>query len=280
MKNTIYFAILLSTALFTQAAAQDAPIFPKGEKAPNVHHTGTVWLSELNHADSVFQFSAAFATFAPEAKLDWHIHPGGQILLYTDGPGYYQERGQPLRVVQKGEVVKCLPGIEHWHGASPTSSCAYIAISPAQKGKTIWLQPVTDAEYRNVAAPAQEEKSPAAEIIQLSKEKWAWMAARNVDTLAALFHEKAVFVHMGGNMTKAQELNVIKTGGIHYKHAEIQETSVQFIDNTAILLHKLRLDAVVNGNEVSNPFTVTEVYVRQDGKWLLGAMTFTKLLAP
>src|SRR5688500_11481879 len=54
----------------------------------------------------------------------------------------------------------------------------------------------------------------------------------------------AVFVHMGGSMTKEQELGTIKSVGIHYKHAEIQETSVRLIGDTAILLSRLRLDAV------------------------------------
>ena len=93
-----------------------------------------------------------------------------------------------------------------------------------------------------------------------------------------IFDDKAVFVHMGGTMTKDQELGTIKSGGIHYKHAEIQETSVRFIGETAILLSKLRLDAVVGGNEVSNPFVVTEVYVKQGTKWKLGSMSFTKLM--
>jgi len=106
------------------------------------------------------------------------------------------------------------------------------------------------------------------------------MSEKKVDTLAMLFNEKSVFVHMGGTMTRDHELNVIKTGGIHYKHAEIQETSVQFIDNTAILLNKIRLIAVVGGNEVTNPFVVTEVYVKQNGTWTLGSMSFTKLLTP
>ena len=106
------------------------------------------------------------------------------------------------------------------------------------------------------------------------------MADKKVDTLAALFNEKAVFVHMGGTMSKEQELNVIKTGGIHYKHAEIQETSVKFIGNTAILLNKIRLVAVVGGNEVTNPFVVTEVYVQENGTWTLGSMSFTRLLTP
>jgi quercetin dioxygenase-like cupin family protein/ketosteroid isomerase-like protein len=275
-----FYAILVFVAFSMQAKAQDAPIFPKGEKSPNVHHIGNVWLNELNGVDSIFNYSIALATFEAGARLDWHKHPGGQILLITAGTGYYQERGKPRQTLHKGEVIKCQPGVEHWHGASPESGFTYLATTPVQKGKTIWLQKVSDAEYFDAKTAAMSSTNAEQEIIQLSKEKWGWMSAKNVDTLAALFHEKAVFVHMGGNMTKAQELNVIKTGGIHYKHAEIQETSVQFIDNTAILLNKIRLDAVVGGNEVSNPFTVTEVYIKENGKWKLGAMSFTKLLTP
>ncbi len=147
MKRLLYSTILLLATLSTQAVAQEVPIFPKGEKSPNVHHTGGVWLNELNGADSTFNFSIAVATFEPGAKLDWHIHPGGQILLITEGIGYYQEKGKPRQTVHKGDVIKCLPGVEHWHGASPQSSFAYIATSPAQKGRTIWLQKVTDQEY-------------------------------------------------------------------------------------------------------------------------------------
>lgn len=87
-----------------------------------------------------------------------------------------------------------------------------------------------------------------------------------------------MFVHMGGNMTKEQELNVIKTGGIHYKHADIQETSVKLIGNTAIVLSKIRLIAVVGGNEVTNPFVVTEVYIKENDRWSLGSLSFTRLL--
>ena len=116
------------------------------------------------------------------------------------------------------------------------------------------------------------------ELLDLSKTKWQWMADKNVDSLNKLFHEEAVFVHMGGTMTKEQELNTIKSGGIHYKHAEIQETSVRFVGNTAIILDKIRLTAVVGGNEVVNPFVVTEVYVLMDDEWKLGSLSFTRLL--
>ena len=116
------------------------------------------------------------------------------------------------------------------------------------------------------------------EITELSKKKWEWMADKNADSLAVLFHDKAKFVHMGGSWGKEQEINIIKSGGIWYKKADIHEVSVKIIDNTAILLNRIDLLAEVGGNEVTNPFEVTEVYVKQDGSWKLGALSFTKLM--
>ena len=116
------------------------------------------------------------------------------------------------------------------------------------------------------------------EVINLSKEKWQWMADKNVDKLAALFDEKAVFVHMGGSWGKEQEVAIIKSGGIHYKKADIHKVSVNIIGTTAILLNKITLLAVVGGNEVTNPFEVTEVYIQEKGAWKLGSLSFTKLL--
>ena len=117
-------------------------------------------------------------------------------------------------------------------------------------------------------------------IIALSKEKWRWMADKQADTLNMLFHDKSVFVHMGGSWGKHRELEVIKSGGIHYKHAEIFETNVQIIGNTAIVLTRIRLLAVVGGNEVTNPFMVTEIYVQEKGNWQLGSLSFTRLSTP
>src|SRR4030095_8520790 len=111
------------------------------------------------------------------------------------------------------------------------------------------------------AAPTKQEQ----ELLDLSRTKWRWMSERNVDSLAALFHAEAVFVHMGGSWGTSQELDIIKSGGIHYKHAEIFEASARLIGTTAIVLNRIRLDAVVGGNEVTNPFMVTEVYVQQNG---------------
>lgn len=116
------------------------------------------------------------------------------------------------------------------------------------------------------------------EIIELSKNKWQWMADKKTDRLALLFNDKAMFVHMGGTMNKEQELGTIKSGGIWYKKADTHDVSVNIIGNTAILLNRITLLAVVGGNEVTNPFMVTEVYIKKDKQWSLSVMSFTRLL--
>jgi len=118
------------------------------------------------------------------------------------------------------------------------------------------------------------------QIINLSKQKWNWMADKNVDSLNVLFDDKSMFIHMGGSWGKTQELNTIKSGGIWYKKAEVYAAIVNIIGNTAILLNDIDLVAEVGGREVTNPFMVTEVYVKEGGKWKMGSLTFSHLLRP
>jgi len=118
------------------------------------------------------------------------------------------------------------------------------------------------------------------EVINLSKKKWDWMAEKNADSLNVLFDERSMFIHMGGTWGKTQELNTIKEGGIWYKKAEVYSVAVNMFGNTAILLNDIDLVAVVGGNEVINPFMVTEVYIKEKGKWKMGSLTFSHLRRP
>ena len=148
--KVLVIAFAVSSLFVLRSQAQSAESgFPKGELSTAKNHTGNIWLSELNVGDSIFDPSIAMATYDAGARLDWHIHPGGQVLLITEVTGYYQEKGKPIQIVHKGDVIKCPPGVEHWHAASPRSTFAYIAVTPTQKGKTIWLRPVIDEEYNS-----------------------------------------------------------------------------------------------------------------------------------
>lgn len=117
------------------------------------------------------------------------------------------------------------------------------------------------------------------EITELSKKKWQLMADKNADSLAVLFHDKAKFVHMGGTWGKDREVDIIRSGFIHYKKADIHEVMVEVLnENTVILWNRITLLAVVGENEVTTPFMVTEVYVKQNDEWKLADLTFSKLL--
>lgn len=115
------------------------------------------------------------------------------------------------------------------------------------------------------------------ELINLSKEKWQWMADKNVDKLATLFHDRSKFVHMSGTWNKNEELDIIKTGSIWYKKADVHDVAVEFFDDTAILWNRITLLAVVRGSEVSTQFTVTEIYKKQANSWTLLDLTFSSV---
>jgi quercetin dioxygenase-like cupin family protein len=125
-------------------------IFPKGDKASPDYFTGTTWVKMLVPNDTTFNCQIGNVIFEPGARNNWHTHPGGQILIATEGTGYYQEKGKPIQLLRKGDVVRILPGAEHWHGATPDSEFTHIAINTnTQKGIVVWLQRVTDEEYNS-----------------------------------------------------------------------------------------------------------------------------------
>lgn len=116
------------------------------------------------------------------------------------------------------------------------------------------------------------------EITELSKAKWEWMAEKNVDKLAVLFDDRSKFVHMSGSWKKERELEIIKTGSIWYKNAEVHDVAVEvFGDDTAIVWNRITLTAHVRGNDVTNEFTVTEFYRKEGKDWKLLDLTFSSV---
>ncbi|RDB02785.1 nuclear transport factor 2 family protein [Runella aurantiaca] len=130
--------------------------------------------------------------------------------------------------------------------------------------------------FCSISAFAQSTKEEQ-ELIQLSKDKWQWMADKNVDKLKNLFDAKAKFVHMSGTWKTDEELEIIKTGSIWYKEAKVHDTAVEVSGNTAIVWNRITLVAMVRGNEAITEFTVTEVYQKQGESWKMLALTFSSV---
>jgi len=134
----------------TNSNQNTTSVFPKGDLAPPEYFTGTAWVKTLVANDDTLTTIISNVVFEPGARNNWHIHPAGQILICTEGIGYFQEKGKAIQTLHAGDVVKILPGVEHWHGASHTSRFTHIAINVnTEKGVVNWLMPVTDVEYSN-----------------------------------------------------------------------------------------------------------------------------------
>jgi hypothetical protein len=115
------------------------------------------------------------------------------------------------------------------------------------------------------------------QIKDLSAAKWQWMADKNVEKLNLLFHDQSKFVHMSGTWKKDEELNIIKTGSIWYKKADVHDVATEIVGNTALVWSRITLTAVVRGSDAVTEFTVTEVYTKVAKDWKLLALTFSSV---
>ena len=137
-------------------------IFPQGEKLPeefSAYFIGQAYRAPLVR-DEALNCPVSNVTFSPGCRNNWHSHTGGQLLLVTAGRGYYQERGEPARLLLPGDVVEIAPDVEHWHGAAPDSWFAHLAVETnPQTNENRWLEPVDDAQYAAATAGTEEFRS-------------------------------------------------------------------------------------------------------------------------
>jgi hypothetical protein len=129
------------------------------------------------------------------------------------------------------------------------------------------------AQTANTATLTKGEQ----EVVNLSKDKWQWMADKDIEKLTPLFHDESKFVHMSGTWKKEEELEIIKSGSIWYKKADVKDVAVELIDDTAIVWSRITLTAFVRGSDVVTEFTVTEVFKKEKKDWKLLALTFSSV---
>ena len=64
------------------------------------------------------------------------------------GTGWHQCEGEPKEEIHVGDIVFCEPNRRHWHGATPGSAMAHIALQEALDGKVVtWMEKVGDEDY-------------------------------------------------------------------------------------------------------------------------------------
>lgn len=97
-------------------------------------------------------------TLAPNSYTHWHSHPGGQIIIVTDGEGMYQSKGKDKIRIKKGDVIETMSGLYHWTGSTTNSSLSYITIKTVMNGGIVnWHEEMTKERY--LAEKTKAEKS-------------------------------------------------------------------------------------------------------------------------
>ena len=131
-------------------------MFGLGE--PNVNFAkyfiGNSYLKSLTNPQETSLFLAN-VTFEPGCRNNWHIHHasknGGQILICTDGYGWYQEEGKEAVSLEPGTVITIPANVKHWHGAKKDSWFSHISIEvPGENTSNEWLEAVGDDVYNNL----------------------------------------------------------------------------------------------------------------------------------
>lgn len=137
-----------------------------GDEAGNEVHGGIFGLGQSNDAYAKYFVGRSYlnpvvgqsgvnianVTFEPGCRNNWHIHKaekgGGQLLLCTEGRGWYQEWGREAQELHPGDVVEIPAGVRHWHGAAKDSWFSHLAVElPGEGTSNEWLEAVTDEEY-------------------------------------------------------------------------------------------------------------------------------------
>ena len=213
IKN-LFFTTMLSissVAVYAQSAETFRQPYPLGDKlSPNPNFTGEVWLAPLTEKKEL-NVPMANVTFEPDCRNSWHSHKAGQLLIATAGIGYYQEKGEPARRLFPGDIVEIAPDVVHWHGAAPDSWFAHIAVTAnPQANVAVWLEPVSDEEYRKATTEAESRYAEANEVLT---------AREQAIVAVASYTGKGDLEHLKSALTQALEagmtINEIKEVLIH-----------------------------------------------------------------
>ena len=152
--KSLFFSFLFCSLVFMVSVNLKAQPPSTGRpsnwsKGPSNRFVGNVWV-EYFVSDSLNDFLASKVFFEPNARSNWHRHLGRQIIFGIDGEGYYKEKGKPIRIVKKGDVVVIEPGTIHSHGSvySKTFTQAVMMNDISKKDATTWLAGVTEEELK------------------------------------------------------------------------------------------------------------------------------------
>ena len=207
------------------------PVMGLGNKIEGDNFTGDAWLKYLSAEDN-YDCNVYNVTFAPTVRNSWHSHNVGQILLCTEGVGYYQERGNAAQRLEVGAVVNIPANVVHWHGAAPDSKFTHIGITPkVSENSAEWFEPVSDQDYmeavgiESLSIKSKSDKRNIGAVLALYP--------RPVTVIGTLSDGKANFMTMTHTSIIGHDRIMLSMRKSHHSNKAVRDTrklSVNIVD--------------------------------------------------
>ena len=138
--------VIILTSFESNAQTSTKPEKGNWTKGPAERFKGDVWVEYFIN-DTISDFVSSRVLFKPGARSNWHKHSGKQIVFAVEGEGYLKEKGKPITLLKKGDVVIIPPGVIHSHGSINKRFTQGIMMNDVgKKETTTWLNPVLEEE--------------------------------------------------------------------------------------------------------------------------------------
>jgi 4-carboxymuconolactone decarboxylase len=129
-------------------ASSGNPEVERRGDAAQPNFVGKVAVGSYTNGTHGSRIRSAPVTFEVGARTNWHSHPGGQLLVVTDGSGWSQAEGEGVKAIRTGDVIWTPPNVKHWHGATRSSRMTHVAVSEFEAGVAVeWHGPVSDSHF-------------------------------------------------------------------------------------------------------------------------------------
>lgn len=104
------------------------------------------------------------------------------------------------------------------------------------------------------------------------------MVAMQFDSLQAVLDDRMMFIHSNGWLeTKTEFIHDIRSGKLRYKSIDIIEATARVYPGSAIIIGRGKFVVTLDGKDMQLELKYTEVYIQQNGKWLLASRHANRL---
>jgi len=130
-----------------------------------------------------------------------------------------------------------------------------------------------------VGTQAFSQTAEAEKVNQIHKKKFEWLINKKYDSLNWLLDERVKYIHSNGWIQSKEEVvDDLKSGKVNYTSVTVEESTVSFYDNSAVITGKGYFKGLDAGKvEFNIHLLYTEVYVRHKKQWKLVSRQATKI---